>query len=358
MSEYEDLKKQLLGQDKASRLSRNWLSTGSTLLNLACSDQVNGGFAVGNYYFLVGDSASGKTFLSLTCLAEAAISKRFASYRFIYDNAENGALMDLNRFFGKQVATRLEQPHSGSPSATIEEFFWNLDDALNNSGEVKPCIYILDSMDVLSTEDEEEKFEERKDASRNGRQVSGSYGVSKAKANSAGIRRIIPRLRETGSILIIISQTRDNIGFGAQFNPKTRSGGHALRFYACLELWSSVQERITKVVRGVKRQLGILCKIQVKKNRLTGKERTINIPIYHSYGMDDVGSMVDWLIEEKHWSKHGANLTAPEFDWKGGRDKLLDWIETEHKEQELKSIVARVWNEIETACEVKRQRRY
>jgi len=64
-------------QKKESISDSNLLSTGSTLLNLACSGRVNGGFLKGFYYFIVGDSKSGKTFLSLTCLAEASINKDF-----------------------------------------------------------------------------------------------------------------------------------------------------------------------------------------------------------------------------------------------------------------------------------------
>lgn len=353
-TDFEDIKRQLLSGKKkpAATAPFQGLSTGSTLLNLACSGRSDVGFLPGTYVFLVGDSASGKSFLSLTCLAEAAMNPLFKSYRFIYDNAENGALMDIGRFFGQEVARRLEV---ATISDTLEGFFYNLDDAFT---EARPFIYVLDSMDCLTTEEETDKFAEGKQASRTGKQVAGSYGTSKAKANSAGIRRIIPKLKDTGSILIIISQTRDNIGFGAQFNPKTRSGGHALRFYCHLELWSSIRSRIKKTVRGKERQLGIVCKAEVKKNRLTGRERSVEIPILHSSGIDDLGSCVDYLIDEGHWAKSGANVTAGEFDHKGSRDKLIARIEDEGREPELRQLVAKVWTDIETACTVSRKPRY
>ncbi len=354
MSDFEAIRQKLLAQKSRERPTfAKGLSTGSTLLNLACSGRPEVGFLRGGYYFIVGDSASGKTFLSLTCLAEASINKRFKEYRFVYDNVEGGALMDIERFFGKETARRVASSEAGS-SVTIEEFYFNLDDALIQG----PCIYILDSMDALTTEEENEKFNERKQASRNRKQVAGSYGTSKAKANSAGIRRIITRLPETGSILIVISQTRDNIGFGAQFNPKTRSGGHALRFYASLEIWSSIKGRLKKTVNGKERQLGIICKAEVKKNRLTGRERTVEIPIYHSTGIDDLGSMVDYLIEEKYWVKSGAHVAAREFDFNGSRDKLIEQIEEKGSGDIVRKLVVKVWNDIETACEVKRRDKY
>ena len=333
------------------------LSTGSTLLNLACSGRTSWGWALGYYYLLVGDSASGKTFLSLTCLAEAAKNPDFGKYRFIYDGAEQGALMDLKRFFGSGVANRMEPPsgtrEDPSYSNTIEEFFFHVDDAFDAG---KPFIYILDSMDVLSSEEETEKFTEGKKAARRGREVSGSYGTSKAKANSAGIRRIIPRLRDTGSILVVISQTRDNIGWG--FEKKSRSGGHALRFYATCEMWLSVKGRITKVVRGEQRQLGVLCEIKVRKNRLTGKERSVEVPIFWSYGLDDIGSMVNYLVAEKHWPEKAGKVDAKEFKLNGSRDKITRHVEKNGLERKLQKVVAGVWDEIEEACHLKRKKRY
>ena len=95
----KDIKKALLTKRKKEVLTaKDFLSTGSTLLNLACTGFPNRGFVKGRYYFIVGDSTSGKTWLSLTCLAEASINPNFKDYRFIYDNAEDGALMDITRF--------------------------------------------------------------------------------------------------------------------------------------------------------------------------------------------------------------------------------------------------------------------
>lgn len=337
----------------------DYLSTGSTLLNLACSGKAKGGFIKGGYFYIVGDSASGKTFLSLTCLAEAARNKEFDNYRFIYDNSENGALMSIEEYFGQKVSQRIEPPavdEHGNPkySATVEEFYFNVDDALQKN---QPFIYILDSMDCLSSEDEISKFYENKEAFQKGKTLGGSYGDGKAKKNSANLRRLIAPLRASGSILIIISQTRDNLT-GIGFEKKTRSGGHALRFYATLEIWSSVAEKIKKTIKGKPRQIGIICQLKIKKNRLTGKERTINIPIYHSFGFDDIGSCVDYLIEEAHWEQKGAIINAPEFELKTTREKLIKHIEDSNLEKDLISIVEDVWNEIEAASCLERKKRY
>jgi RecA/RadA recombinase len=354
----KNLVKILKKERKRKNLSnKDFLSTGSTLLNLACTNKPNHGFIKGHYHFIVGDSASGKTFLSLTCIAEACANPEFDDYRFIYDNSESGALMDIERFFGKKVYQRMESPAIAEEfnvySSTIEEFYYHVDDALKQN---KPFIYILDSMDSLSSKDELEKFDEQKNAYRKGKITTGSYGDGKAKRNSEHLRKVVSRIAKTNSILIIISQTRDNLGFG--FEKKSRAGGHALRFYATLEIWSSIKEKLYKIIKDKKRQIGIECKLQIKKNRITGKERTITVPIYHSFGIDDIGSCVDYLVDEGHWTAKANSINAKEFEFQGKRESLIKYIEETGLEKDLKSIVGNVWDEIEELSGVKRKRRY
>jgi len=339
---------------------RDFLSTGSTLLNLACTGFPNRGFVKGRYYFIVGDSTSGKTWLSLTCLAEASINPNFKDYRFIYDNAEDGALMDIEKFFGKRVAQRLEPPRTYKNesvfSNNIEDFYFNMDDAIK---EGHPFIYILDSMDSLSSEAEGDKFDSNKKASRAGKDSKGSYGDGKAKVNSSMLRRVIgKRLKETGSILIVINQTRAKINAMPFESSKTYSGGYALKFYSTLQIISSVAGQITKVVKGKKRQIGTNCKIRVKKNRVTGRDRSVTIPIYQSYGIDDIGSCVDYMLDEGDWTKKANEINAKGLGIKGSRNKVIKLIEQQGLEKDLRELVGDVWTEIEEACVLRRGKRY
>ena len=335
------------------------LSTGSTLLNLACSGKSVGGFAKGQYYFVVGDSKTGKTFLGLTCLAEATKDKTFKKHRLIFDDSENGALMNIKKFFGEHTYERIEPPaldQDGLPSfsSTIEEFYYNLDDAISKD---QPFIYILDSMDSVSSEAEEKKFQTQKKAHRKGTQTTGSMGDGKAKKNASNIRRLLSHLRKTGSILIIVNQTRDNMT-PMSFEKKTHSGGHALFFYACLVIWGSRKKKITKIVNDKKRHIGNISKIEVRKNRLTGAECVIDLPIYRKYGIDDVGSCVDYLVEEGHWKKLKQKIKAKGLEVELTRDKLIKYIEDHNLEIDLQCIVQDVWDKIEEACDVSRKKRY
>jgi RecA/RadA recombinase len=339
------------------------LKTGSTVLDLAISGRRKGGFTKGRYFWMVGDSSSGKTFLMLTCLAEAAINPEFNNYRFIYDSAEDGALMDFERYFGPRMASRVEPPaisDGGVPvhSTTIEEFYFNLDDALDDG---RPFIYLLDSMDALGSDFADRKFSEAKTAARKGTVTKGDYGDGKAKINSTAIRRVITRLHETGSILIVLSQTRDDIGAGIFEEQKTHAGGHALQFYATVQLWSSVGRKITKTVAEREQVVGVHCRIKTKKNRLTGKERMVEVPIYYDTGIDDIGSMVDFLTYWKFWSKAKGGLIDATADFDGikkRREDLIQWIEVNNLREDLEDIVEIAWADIEGRLTIERRNKY
>lgn len=364
MSEVERVKRELTRKSRPAVLDpADCLKTGSTLLDLACSGREEGGFYKGRYYFIVGDSASGKTFLSMTCLAEATLNKAFKDYRLIYDDVEGGMLMNVEKFFGPRLAARLEPPakdEDGEPlySQYIEDFYANVQDAFE---EERPFAYVLDSMDCLDSKYAEEKFVEGVKAYRKNEKPKGSYGDNKAKLNSSNLRRVVSRLRDTGSILIILNQTRDNIGAGPFEPRKTRSGGHALTFYATLEIWSSVAGKIESQIRGKKRMVGVNVKVRVKKNRLSGRDRTVVIPIYYSVGFDDTGSCVDYLLSEGVWKKSKSGVVkatglGPTIELH--REKLIHTIEERGLESDLKGLVVSTWKDIEAACKTHRKSRY
>lgn len=325
-----------------------YLSTGCTPLDLALSGSIAGGLKAGHYYFFVGDSTSGKTFLALTMFAEAAINSKFKDYALVFDNPEDGALMDIERYFGKSVAKRLEHIQS----ETIEDFYYNADDRF----EAGPTIYVLDSMDALSSEAEQKKVKKQKTDTRAGTQTAGSMGDGKAKKNSALLRQLLVKIKRNNGILVIINQTRDNLGFG--FETKTRSGGRALKFYATCELWTSVKQTLMKEVRGKKRQVGMISQVDVKKNRQDGRKHQILVPLLHSYGIDNIGACIDWLVSEGHWKATKGNIVAEEFDFKGPREKLIKQITVEQEEQELKMLCQVVWHEIDQLLQTKRPKRY
>ena len=163
------------------------------------------------------------------------------------------------------------------------------------------------------------------------------------------------RIKQTSSFLSIVSQTRDNID---PMSPqkKSRSGGKALKFYATHELWLANGGAIKKK----ERIIGVKCKVKVSKNKLTGKVREVEFPIYYDYGIDNIASCVDFLVKEKHWPGGGSKRIEPiGLDIESAlRAKIINQIEKYDLEDELDAIVGKVWFEIEESLRLNRKPKY
>lgn len=336
----------------------NFLGTASTLLNCALTDNPFCALEKGKYYLFVGDSQSGKSFFTMCAFAEATIDTSFDNYTFIHDNTEDGALFETDRYFGARVANRIQAPQTdedGNPSCSeyLEDFFRNARKAFQKG----PTIYVLDSIDALPSRQEEAKAEAQEKEALAGKPVTGEMSDGKARINSKGFRRLMKPMKASGSILIIVVQTRDNLGMG--FTPKTRSGGRALKFYATSEIWTSVAKTLKKEIRGEQRQYGINVQMDVKKNRHTDHVGKVTIPIIAGYGFDDIGGCIDWLVQNKHWTG-GKKIAAEEFsDVPLSREKLITKIENmKNGHYRLRELVGEVWNRIREEMKPKRKPRY
>lgn len=363
--EVKSAKDTLEGRLRAAFSKDDLLSTGCTLVDLALSGDLLGGIIKGHYYYFVGDSESGKSFFVLTMLAAACNNVNFDDYDIIYDDVERGALMDLEKFFGSKLAGRIRPP-SGTKddpiySNLVEEFYFNIDDAFNRK---RPFIYVLDSQDALDSMYNEKKFKELKTSMRvnSAKKAKGSMGDGKAKFHSQRIRSVVTKLEETGSILVIVNQTRDVINESPmQRGPKTKaSGGHAVRFYASTQLWTTPGKLIEKQVRGVKRQIGVWIRVKTKKNRISGKHWNVEVPIYWSVGIDDVGANMQFLLDNKHWTQDKSGRIAQEdFDGVSGDfEDVVRQIEENDLESDLRDIVQEVFRDIEQRSAVVRKKRF
>ena len=172
---------------------------------------------------------------------------------------------------------------------------------------------------------------------------------------SSEILRVIKGgLKETNSLVLIISQTRDNIGFGAMFQPKVRSGGKALKFYSCHEIWLTVGKKIKK------KELDIGADViaKVSKNKLTGKKRDADFSLYYDYGVDNIQACIKFLLDQNVWKKTKMTVDSNGFCDPCTEVKMIDVIEKENKEQELYELVQKAWNDREDAVKLGRKSKY
>ena len=191
------------------------ISTGSIGLDLALGV---GGIPKGRVIEVYGPESSGKTTLSMHCIAEAQKKGGLAAF------------VDAEHAFDKSYAEKLgidtenlliSQPDNGEQALEITEH-------LIRSGAID--IIVIDSVAALVPRGE----------------LEGEMGDSKmglqARLKSQALRKLTGAISKSGCACIFINQLREKIGvmFG---NPETTTGGNALKFY------SSVRFDIRRIVQ-------------------------------------------------------------------------------------------------------------
>ncbi len=346
---------------------RLFLPTGCSLLNCVLSDRVDGGWPCGRISNAIGDSDTCKTTLGMSALAEACKLPAFDNHQLIYADVEEAVAFDISKRFGKKLASRINllqainEDRKNQPPDTVEELHYQIMDLIESG---TPFIYIVDSLDMLTSKGDVEKTKELRKAwkkdrdsveeeSTTSKKPKGSYQMSKPKSLKQMFREIMGAIAKTDSILIFISQTIDNIG--SMFNPKTVTGGNALEFCCRIRFWLSFlnPDKVGKIIIG----RNIKCKLS--KNHITGKHRELALWVYEQFGIDDIRTSIDFLCSEGAWPKNGGwivpkGLTNEKIQLKD----LIRKIETCGWEAKLDRLVQRKWNQIEESLRMDRRPKY
>lgn len=315
------------------------IPSGCTLLDCV----LGGGYALGRVVNIVGDKAVGKTLLAIEACANFArkypkgkIFYREAEAAFDVDYAANLGLPEERVDFGKEgIETQWQ---------TVEDIFEDLEvqlTKLEKSGGAG--LYIIDSLDALSSRAELLRKVDQ-----------GSYGQEKPKLLSRLFRQYSRRIKATNLCIIVISQIRDKIGitFGEKYS---RTGGHALDFYASQIVWLSHIKTLTREIRGVKRATGVQIKAKCKKNKVGLPFRECYFEITFGYGIQDAEASVDWLEEVKALDRLG--MKASEVDAFLARMTKLTGEELLASRRLLSEAVIAAWQEVEGRFAPK-QRKY
>jgi RecA/RadA recombinase len=333
---------------------KDFLSLNLTLLNLECHGRVNGGICKGHIYHVRGRASAGKTMLSLGILAEAAQGESFKDYELIADDVEHATeQMDIPKLFGIKLEQRLLAPgYSKSTRRPIYSHTFGvfIQRIRKKIADGKKVIWLLDSLDALQSEPG----------------TDNAMTDGKAKIYSQELRKLMDPLVESGSILIMTSQARVKMG-GSAWDEDIFAGGRALEHYPQLSIELRKAKTLYRSHRGNRYVVGMNVRAMVKKNRISGGVgNPVFFDFYPDYGMDDIGSCIDYLLRVKHWKSEKAEaedvydseyeedsdklkartFNAPEFDFIGKAAELTVAIEREHKQKELSVLVGKVWSDI------------
>lgn len=326
------------------------LSLGCDLLNLCIGDNIDAAVGPGRYVWYQGNSSSGKSYLTLAAFAEAARNPFYDDYRFLLWDKEHGAGFNMAEFFGKKAAARIEPLDCGS----LEEFY----DGFMRELESGPVIGVLDSFDALLSDTKIDKIEEDSKLRAAGKDVKGSYNMDHAKVNSDRLRLLVDKLYTTNSIFIGISQQRDAVDSGL-YGPKNKtSGGRALKFWASVEIETTLGSKIEKEVNGKRRTIGHEVRVRGIKNRISGKQREVTLLFVPGFGVDNIGTTLEWLLEEKYLSSAAGRVATPWYDKGYYKEELVQKIEQDEKESEVRSFLQQCWKDLEDKLTLKRKSKY
>jgi RecA/RadA recombinase len=259
--------------------SETYVDTGSYIFNGLVSGSILGGVSGNKITAIAGESSTGKTFFSLAvvknfldsnpdgyCLyfdTEAAVNKSLLADRGI----------DLNRVVVLNVVT-IEQFRSQALKA--------VDIYLKKKEEDrKPCMFVLDSLGMLSTEKEIND-------SLNDKQVRD---MTKSQLVKGAFRMLTLKLGQANIPMIVTNHTYDVIG--SYVPTKEMGGGSGLKYAASTIIYLSKKKEKdgTEIV-------GNIIKAKTAKSRLSKENKDVEIRLYYDergldryYGLLELGEL-------------------------------------------------------------------
>ncbi|MDJ0629852.1 MAG: recombinase RecA [Rhodobacter sp.] len=269
-------------------------STGSLGLDIALGI---GGLPKGRIVEVFGPESSGKTTLTLHCVAEE--QKKGGVCAFV--DAEHA----LDPQYAKKLGVNLDellisQPDTGEQALEIT-------DTLVRSGAVN--MVVVDSVAALTPRSELE-----------GDMGDSSVGVH-ARLMSQAMRKLTGSIARSNCMVIFINQIRMKIGvmFGS---PETTTGGNALKFY------SSVRLDIRRIgsIKDRDEVVGNQTRVKVVKNKVAPPFKQVEFDIMYGEGISKTGELLDLGVRAGVVEKSGAWFSYGDERIGQGRENAKNFL--------------------------------
>ena len=283
-----------LGENK--HMAVEHISTGSLSLDIALGI---GGLPRGRIVEIYGPESSGKTTLSLHCIAEG--QKNGGNVAFI--DVEHALDPDYAAALGVDVDSLLvAQPDTGEDALEIAE-------ALIRSGAID--VIVIDSVAALVPKAEIEG------------EMGDSHVGLHARLMSQALRKLAGAINKSNCVAIFINQLREKVGviYG---NPEVTTGGRALKFYSSVRI--DIRRVETLKVNG--EMVGSHTRCKVVKNKIAPPFREAEFDIMYGEGISREGELLDLAVKAEVVQKAGAGFSYKSERLGQGRDKVKELLRT------------------------------
>lgn len=257
----------------------DWISTGSTTLDLAISNRPNGGLPVGRITTLTGLEGTGK---SLLCAHIVANTQKKGG-QAVYIDTEAAAAPEFWTSLGVDLKQMLYIPQD-----TIEGAFQNIENIIGivrKSDSNRICTIILDSIAGASTKMELEAGYERK-----------GFATGKALIVSEAMRKLTNLVAKQRILLVFTNQLRQNLQAMAFGDKWIEPCGKATSFHSSVKIRF---ETIEKMKNADKEIIGTNTRATVRKNRLGPPFKSAEFEVYFDSGIADYASWIELSKKKK-----------------------------------------------------------
>ena len=300
-----------LGENK--HMSVEHISTGSLSLDVALGI---GGLPRGRIVEIYGPESSGKTTLSLHCIAEGQ------------KNGGNVAFIDVEHALDPVYAEALgvninellvAQPDTGEDALEIAE-------GLIRSGAID--VIVIDSVAALVPKAEIEG------------EMGDSHVGLHARLMSQALRKLAGAINKSNCVAIFINQLREKVGV-VYGNPEVTTGGRALKFYSSVR----IEIRKGEAIKVNGEIIGNHTKAKVVKNKIAPPFKTAEFDIMYGEGISREGALLDLAVAAEIVQKSGAWFSYKTQRLGQGRDKVKELLRTD--KELAKQIEDELWANID-----------
>lgn len=285
----------------------DWISTGSSMLDLAISNRPHGGLPVGKMIEFNGLEGTGKSLVSAHICAE---TQRKGGIAVVLDT-ENAAAPEFWKSLGVDLKNLLYVQ-----TDTVEDIFENIEKMIGivrKSNKDRILTLIVDSVAAAST-----KAELESDHGKDGFATGKSIIISKA------MRKITTMIGRQKVLTVFTNQLRQNLNAMAFGDKWVVSGGKSLAYHC------SVRVRLNNTGKLKKGEevIGNECKAVVIKNRMGPPQRQASFDIYFDSGIADYSSWIKVLKENNLVKQGGAYYTYKKDDGTEWKFQSKEFVET------------------------------